>query len=75
MVCKTQQSMAFWYLFDSTKREVGSTNVSLKYLLLRIMVKNLVRKKFYSIALTNFRSETLIMLGIKVMTKLGSVIN
>ena len=32
MACQTQQSMASWYLFDSTIRKVGSTNVALRHL-------------------------------------------
>ena len=35
----------------------------------------MVRRKLYLIALTNLRFETLVMFGIRVMTKLGGVIH
>ena len=38
-----------------------------------LLTKDLVRKKLYSIALTDLGSETLAMLGIRVMAKLGRV--
>ena len=37
----TQQNTALWYLFDSTTREVGSTNVDLGHSLLEATGKRL----------------------------------
>ena len=34
-----------------------------------------MRKKLYLIILTNFKSEILVILGIKVITKLNNIIN
>ena len=36
-----QQSMAFWYLFNSTTRKVDSTNIALKHLLSKATGKRL----------------------------------
>ena len=39
----------------------------------RLLTKDLVSRKFYSIALTDLRSEILVMLGIRVKVKLDGV--
>ena len=40
-----QQSTAPWYLFDSTTKKVGSTNIALEYLLLEATGKKLGKKE------------------------------
>ena len=42
-----QQNTALWYLFDSTTREVDSTNVVLRHLPLEITNKKLDKEKAY----------------------------
>ena len=41
----------------------------------RLLTKNLMKRKLYSIALTKLRYKTLAMLGIKNKLKLGGVIH
>ena len=43
----TQQSMAPWYLFDSTTREVSSINVTLGHLLLKVTSKRFGKEEAY----------------------------
>ena len=45
MVHWTHQSTAPWYLFDSTTRKVGSTNVALGHLPLGVTDKRLGEKE------------------------------
>ena len=65
--------MAFWYLFDSTIREVGSINIALGYSLLNITGKRLDKEKLTLITLTNLISEALVMHGIKIMANFNDM--
>ena len=39
------------------------------------MIKNLIKKKFYFIALTNLESKILVIFDIKIIAKLGNMIH
>ena len=47
MVHQIQQSTAPWCLFNSITKEVGSTNIALRYLLLKATSKKLDKKEVY----------------------------
>ena len=53
---------------------MSSTNIILKYLLLRIIDKKLDKKKFYLIIMTNLKFETLIIFNINIISKFDSMI-